>query len=969
MKQKLLLLFIFLFLSTNLFAQSPIVQQILNAARQDSLVYFVRELSGNVQTIINGTPQTILSRNKLQPGNALAETYIKQKLQSYGLTTTIQPFGTGGTGKNVYAVQPGTEFPNQKYIICAHFDDMPSGTTAPGADDNASGTAAVIEAARIFSQYDFPFTIVYALWDEEEDGLIGSEFYAAQAANAGDSILGVINLDMIAWDSNSDNIAEIHVNTMQSSQDIKNKMLQANTDYNIGLTIQIPSSPSTASDHASFWNNGYGAILLIEDFQDFNLYYHTVSDLIQYFNQPYFYKLAKLSFATLASFVLNFNLNIIHTPIASTTLTGPITTTAFISTGYEIGSGNLAPRLYYRTRTGGGTFGTFNAVTGVPTESGNYTFTIPALSLGTVVQYYLAAQDANSSVVKTLPAGGGGFNPPGSTPPSTFYQFFVASQVIALYDEANNINNWTSVGGWNITTAKYVSPPSSFTDSPGGNYSNNVTSSLKYNNQISLTDVLGVTLEFDTQWSIETDWDYGQIQISTNNGSTWTALQGLYTNPGVGSFQPNGEPLYDGTQLTWVHETIDISNYANQNISLRFLFRSDGNVTQDGWYVDNIKITTFEATATFALTVSIADGWNMVSIPGLHPVDQNVNTWWQYRDLGADVFKYLGGYQSVTTTSPGIGYWMKHSGVRIYNTGEEWPAGGIQIVAHAPLAGASGWNLIGGYEIVATTALITTNPPGLQSGPVYKYSGGYQVATTLDPGYGYWIKLTGAGQIIIPETLAKGDGEVEYFAENWGKIILTDVTGVNYILYAVKSETDLSQYELPPAPMAGMFDIRYSSGRIAEDINSSMQTIDMSGVTYPLTVRVEGMDIRLMDETGKNVNVNLKSGEDVVISDVTIQKLMVSGELIPAEYALEQNYPNPFNPSTAIEFSLPENVGNVKLSIYNTLGEKVAELVNTALTAGKYQYQWNAQNVATGMYIYELRTDKFVAVKKMVLIK
>ena len=96
---------------------------------------------------------------------------------------------------------------------------------------------------------------------------------------------------------------------------------------------------------------------------------------------------------------------------------------------------------------------------------------------------------------------------------------------------------------------------------------------------------------------------------------------------------------------------------------------------------------------------------------------------------------------------------------------------------------------------------------------------------------------------------------------------------------------------------------------------------------------------------------------------------MVSRELIPAQYALEQNYPNPFNPSTVIEFSLPEDVANVKLSIYNALGEKVAELVNTSLQAGRYQYQWNAQNVATGMYIYELRTNNFVSVKKMLLLK
>ncbi len=365
----------------------------------------------------------------------------------------------------------------------------------------------------------------------------------------------------------------------------------------------------------------------------------------------------------------------------------------------------------------------------------------------------------------------------------------------------------------------------------------------------------------------------------------------------------------------------------------------------------------------------------MVSIPGLHPTDQNVNTWWAFRDVGANVFRYAGGYQSVTDAVPGIGYWMKHAGALTYNTGEEWPAGGIQTVPHDPIAGASGWNLFGGYELSVTAANVTTNPPGLQSGPIYKYSGGYQTATTLDPGYGYWIKLNAAGQIIIPESMAKGE-VVEYFPEEWGRIILTDATGINYTLYAVKGDSpdggarvNLDDYELPPAPPTGMFDIRFNSGRIAENINSSVKTIDMSGVTYPLTVRVEGMDIRLMDESGKILNVNLKDGEDVVISESTLQKLMVSGELVPAQYALEQNYPNPFNPITVIEFSLPEDVSNVKLTIYNMLGEKITDIVNTSLKAGKYQYQWNASNVATGMYIYELRTDKFVSVKKMLLLK
>ena len=316
-----------------------------------------------------------------------------------------------------------------------------------------------------------------------------------------------------------------------------------------------------------------------------------------------------------------------------------------------------------------------------------------------------------------------------------------------------------------------------------------------------------------------------------------------------------------------------------------------------------------------------------------------------------------------TVATPGEGYWMKNTIAETYN----YPA--IQIVPHNPVPVTLGWNLIGGYETSPTVANLKLANPQI-TGTVWGFNGTqYVAAVNIVPGYSYWVKVTSAGTITIPDAMAKGGEVVELYKEDWGRIVIRDAEGRSFTLYAVKGELDLNQYEMPPMPPAGVFDIRFSSGRVAEDMNSAIQTIDMSGVTYPLTVRVEGMDIRLQDVTGKQINVNLKSGEDVVISDATINKLMVSGELIPEKYALEQNYPNPFNPSTVIEFSLPENVGNVKLSIYNALGEKVAELVNTALTAGRYSYQWNAQNVATGMYLYELRTDKFVSVKKMLLMK
>jgi len=159
----------------------------------------------------------------------------------------------------------------------------------------------VLEAARIFRNYNSAYTLIYALWDEEERGLYGSAYYAQQAALAGDSIMGVINLDMIAYDSNSDNIGEIHTRPIANSIQLKDEMLSINNIYNVGLMLQTINPGATYSDHASFWSNNYGAILLIESDYDFNPYYHSSNDKIQYFNLPYFHKMSRVSLAVTAT--------------------------------------------------------------------------------------------------------------------------------------------------------------------------------------------------------------------------------------------------------------------------------------------------------------------------------------------------------------------------------------------------------------------------------------------------------------------------------------------------------------------------------------------------------------------------------------------------------------------------------------------------------------------------------------------
>jgi len=90
--------------------------------------------------------------------------------------------------------------------------------------------------------------------------------------------------------------------------------------------------------------------------------------------------------------------------------------------------------------------------------------------------------------------------------------------------------------------------------------------------------------------------------------------------------------------------------------------------------------------------------------------------------------------------------------------------------------------------------------------------------------------------------------------------------------------------------------------------------------------------------------------------------------LVPGTFSLAQNYPNPFNPTTNIRYSLAEK-SHVELSVYNVLGQKIANLVSTDQVAGEYSAPWDATQVSSGVYFYRLETEKFTSTKKMMLVK
>lgn len=274
----------------------PFIDELIEETSIDSLVTFVRELTGEDSVFVDGNKELIEHRISWM-GNDLAATYIKEKLESFGLSVTEQEYNTGGV--NIIATQTGTVAPEQHYIICAHYDAVDHYC----ADDNASGVAAVLEAARILSGHDFPYTIIYALWDEEEIGLVGSAYYADQAAGNGDQINGVINLEMFGWDSNDDMLMDIHTKNISNSVYLANLLVSIDTEYNLLLDPVIYNPGTTASDHASFWNNGFGAIVFSEAYYggDSNPYYHTANDRIDKFNLPYFHEMSKLAVGSIAT--------------------------------------------------------------------------------------------------------------------------------------------------------------------------------------------------------------------------------------------------------------------------------------------------------------------------------------------------------------------------------------------------------------------------------------------------------------------------------------------------------------------------------------------------------------------------------------------------------------------------------------------------------------------------------------------
>jgi hypothetical protein len=231
-----------------------------------------------------------------QPGNALAIEYYERTLRGWGYEVELQWFDTpagGGTVRtaNIVARLPGTTNPELVYVLSSHFDSVERG---PGADDNSSGSTALLEVARVMKSHPQAATIEFAWFTGEEAGLRGSREYVRRAVAEGKKIVGALNNDMIGWTRNYrlDNTIRY---SNGGIRDIQHAAAMLFSDL-ITYDARYYQSTDAQAYYDAYGDivGGIGSYPVLE-----SPHYHQPTDRLENVNQPLVAAVAKTTAATL----------------------------------------------------------------------------------------------------------------------------------------------------------------------------------------------------------------------------------------------------------------------------------------------------------------------------------------------------------------------------------------------------------------------------------------------------------------------------------------------------------------------------------------------------------------------------------------------------------------------------------------------------------------------------------------------
>jgi hypothetical protein len=564
-----------------MFVADPAIQTMVDAVSSSSIDGFVQRL------------QDFETRYASHDSCQAAANWIKGELESYGIDSVFFHYYHPTYKDNVVGVIPGSGDPSKIVVVGGHYDSYTYNPDyCPGADDNASGTACMLECARILSNYQFNYTLKFVAFGGEEFGLYGSEGFASDAAAAGDDIIAAICIDMIGYVAGGDAM-DLDVVDNASSEWIRDIAMSVGADYVPGFSIVDGTIPGGASsDHASFWGNGYDAVLLFEDSDQYSPYIHTSDDVIglSYNSSTLAENSVKICVGMAAAIAEPFSVAISHTPLEHTEdTTNPYRVAATIVAAGTLNTDSLL--VYYST--GGGMSPLTMTATGNPDEYEAY---IPAQPGGTWVDYYIVAEDTEGTR-RTHPA----------TAPAEVHTFFVGTITTIIAHDFESDLGWTvgdtgddaGTGIWDRCDpeATEAQPEDDHTPDPGVRAyitacpagASQGTNDVDGGKTTLLSPVFDLSTysnahvryyrwySNDTGASPETDdWI---VDISADAGSTWVRLETL-----------------SSSNRTWYLVERNLSDYISLTSEVKFRFvASDydpGSIVEAG--VDDFSIVYYD---------------------------------------------------------------------------------------------------------------------------------------------------------------------------------------------------------------------------------------------------------------------------------------------------------------------------------------------------------------------------------------
>jgi hypothetical protein len=387
------------------------------------------------------------------------------------------------------------------------------------------------------------------------------------------------------------------------------------------------------------------------------------------------------------------------------------------------------------------------------------------------------------------------------------------------------------------------------------------------------------------------------------------------------------------------------------------------------------------ASTSITQTIALAGGWNLVSL-NVSPADHSIVS--LITSIAANVQQIKGTdgiyipnnpFSTLNSLSDGKAYNIMMS------SAASWSVTGAPILASTPLALVDGWNMVAYLPQFAmpVTYAVQSIAEWLQqvkgTEGIYIPNNPFSTLTTLSPNKGYWIKLSGAHNLVY---LAGGEATVAHDADHAEQ----DSRSIGMLRYAEVKTLSSSMAVLAKCDAADVGDILFArvNGELrgAEKfISSDCNTAVLIQIYTENTGEEIVFSVLKPDNTELALSTTLSSQPQETIGtypNFLILEKKAGEELVTIPTRLNGCYPNPFNPSTTISFSVAQDNSPVSIEIYNIKGQKISSLLNSQLPKGNHSIVWDGKDemnrtVSSGVYFIRMNCEGYAKNIKIMLAK